>query len=169
MSPWTLDRHYIIALLYFPADIPTQARRGALSSWPSRAAAVIGTDTNLHLHERFSVQEVNALFLAVQLTQPRCCTASPSAALFIFLTLYCISPPLPPTPSPYLTSLLPRSSPPSTSLHKGADLLETWHHITSYSNTRHIPSRQGWTRHPSRRKRVPHVGKRVRDSPHSHC
>lgn len=111
-TPWGL---YIIALLYFPADIPTQARRGALSSWPSRAAAVIGTDTNLHLYERFSVQEVNALFLAVQqavqLTQPCCCTASPSAAvrgpilllclyssLYIAFHLPCLPHPLPISP-----------------------------------------------------------------------
>jgi hypothetical protein len=35
----------------------------------------------------------------------------------------------------------------------------TKHTITNYSKTRHISSHQGWTRHSSRRKSVPQIGK----------
>ena len=42
------------------------------------------------------------------------------------------------------------------------------HSLTSYK-TRHMPLHQGWTRQLSRRERVPHVGKEVRDSLCSHC
>lgn len=43
---------------------------------------MIGTNTNLHLHERFAAQDANALFptvqQAVQLSQPLSCAAFPS-------------------------------------------------------------------------------------------
>lgn len=42
------------------------------------------------------------------------------------------------------------------------------HGLTSYRNARHKPSYQGWTRQPSKRKKVPSPGKRVRDI-HSQC
>ena len=42
------------------------------------------------------------------------------------------------------------------------------HELTTYNKTGHITSHQGWTRRPSRRKKVPQAGKRVRDKPHSH-
>ena len=44
------------------------------------------------------------------------------------------------------------------------------HGLTSYSNARYNPSYQGWTRQPSKRKKVPNPGKRVRDiHSHSQC
>jgi hypothetical protein len=39
------------------------------------------------------------------------------------------------------------------------------HGITSYYNTRHKSSYQGWMRQPNRKKRIPRAGKRVRDAP----
>lgn len=39
------------------------------------------------------------------------------------------------------------------------------HSTTSYSKTRRKPSQEGWMRQPSRRKRFPRIGERVRDMP----
>ena len=41
--------------------------------------------------------------------------------------------------------------------------------ISSCNKNRHFPSCEGWMRQPSRRKRIPKAGKRVRDNGHSHC
>lgn len=46
----------------------------------------------------------------------------------------------------------------------GPSVTSTKLFITSYNRTRQIPSHSGWTRQPRRRKRVPQVGKRIRDS-----
>ena len=43
-------------------------------------------------------------------------------------------------------------------------VMSTGHSVTRCNKTRHKPSYQGWTRQPSRRKRVPRVGKKVRDT-----
>ena len=77
---------------------------------------------------------------------------------------------------PFSKSLLPTSTLPkihcsSLSLQKRAGLpgISTEHGITGYNNTRHNPSYQVWTKQINRRKGVPRAGKRVRDSPCSHC
>lgn len=55
------------------------------------------------------------------------------------------------------------TAPPSLSLEKRAGIQETIvkHNKTKYCKTRQKPSHWGWTRQPSRRKRVTGIGKRV--------
>ena len=81
---------------------------------------------------------------------------------------------LPSLPFPQVSSLhfpFPPNSPHFASPQKRAALpgTSTKYSITSYNKTRHIFSRQSWVRQPSRRKRVPEAGKRVRDSTCSYC
>jgi hypothetical protein len=61
--------------------------------------------------------------------------------------------------------LLPQIHSSFVSLQKEAGLLgiSTKHGITNYGKPRHIPSYQGWIRQPTRRKRIPKAGKRIRD------
>jgi hypothetical protein len=63
--------------------------------------------------------------------------------------------------------LFPRSTP-SPSLREEQTSLRHQPNISNIK-TRQIPSHQGWMRQPNRRKRIPQVGKRVRDSSCSHC
>lgn len=71
------------------------------------------------------------------------------------------SSPQPPLhPGPTIPNLhLEKSRFPRTSIKHGT---------IKYSKTRHKPSHQGWVSQPSKRNRVPRVGKDVRH-PHSHC
>lgn len=73
-------------------------------------------------------------------------------------------PPLPPV-SPLCLCSSP-DPPPPTSSQKRAALPGTSNRysIGSYGKTRHISSHRSWWRQHSRKKRVPWVGKRVRDS-----
>lgn len=80
---------------------------------------------------------------------------------FIYYILTIVS--LPSTPSLHPLSL--RSTFPFL-LKKKTCLpgLSTEHGLTSYGKTEPKPSYQGWTKQPSRRKRVLSAGKRVRDT-----
>ena len=44
-------------------------------------------------------------------------------------------------------------------------MISAEHDITKYNKPRSKPPHQGWARQPSRRKRVPRAGRRVRDTP----
>lgn len=72
---------------------------------------------------------------------------------------------------PFPTCSLPQIHPASISSQKRAGISEpsTKHCIICYYKTRHILSNQGGMRQPNRRKMVPQVGKRPRDSSSSHC
>lgn len=69
-------------------------------------------------------------------------------------------------PFPYSVSTPPPSPIFIPSHQKSAGVLgtSTKHGIWSHNKTRHIRSFQGRMREPSRRKRVPSVGKRIRDT-----
>lgn len=48
-------------------------------------------------------------------------------------------------------------------------MISTEHGLRSYNKTRHKASLQGWMRSFSRWKRVPRLGKKIKDTPHSYC
>lgn len=65
-----------------------------------------------------------------------------------------------PHPSP-----LPEIYPLCSQKRAGLPGTSTKHDIICYNNTRHKPLHEDWTRWPSRKKRIPQVDKRVRDTP----
>lgn len=69
----------------------------------------------------------------------------------------------PPPPPPISHRSTPSPFPSKQKCRPPRDISK--HSTTSYSKTRRKPSQEGWMRQPSRRKRFPRIGERVRDMP----
>lgn len=127
----------------------------------SRNMSVVGSGSSLCSPGWPGVESFCFKLLSAKIYMPR--------IFFLILLSYTPSQPqfpLPSFPLPPLPSPLSHPSPPNTCQKKaGLPGMSTRHGLTSYSKIRHIAPHQGWTRQSSRRKRVLHAGKRVRNSP----